>query len=83
MIAWTGLKREESGIPYPVYRCLVEVIELHELRFATMRPDDDVVAARFCARKELWQGVLELRNGLLAEIRVFHRRYRYASGRTE
>ena len=84
VIAGARLKREESDLPYPAQGCLVEVIELHELRFAAVRPDDDVIAARFGARKEFGQGVLELRYAIVAAgIRAFHRRCRYASGRSE
>jgi hypothetical protein len=65
VIAWARLKRQKSGLPYPTQRCLVEVIELHKLRFAAVRPDNDVIAPCLGSRKEFRQGVLELRYGLL------------------
>jgi hypothetical protein len=55
VIARAGLKRKKSGVPYPAQRCLVEVVELDELRFAALRPDDDVIAARLGSWKEFWQ----------------------------
>jgi len=84
VIAWARLKRQKSGPPLPYSALPGRVIELHKLRFAAVRPDNDVIAPCLGSRKEFRQGVLELRYGLLrSESALFTIDVDMASGQSE
>jgi hypothetical protein len=65
VITGARLQRKESGLPYPLQSGFVKIVELHDLRRVTVRPDNDVVPALCRSGKEFGQWILELSDGLL------------------